>query len=124
MVDKAECCAHGVCEVKDKLIGNEDALNVLHGLTNKAVRAVEANPTIGVRELTEKLSGEPVTLDDTFGAEGMESIHWYNAERDGPNIADTGLAFSTLALAVATCATRAVDGTCQELYPIELTQGG
>jgi hypothetical protein len=41
-------------------------------------------------------------------------------ERDGKIVPGTDLPFSRLTLAVATCVTRAVDGVCEELTPIEL----
>lgn len=117
----AECCVHGICEVKDSLVGNEQALTVLRGLVNKSEKLVRKNPEMGVRELTEAIADEDVTLQDVMAADREpDPISYYMKERDGGIVPGTDLPFSQLALAVATCVTRATTGVCEVLYPIEI----
>lgn len=119
----AECCVHGIREVRDQLVGNENALQVLRGLVNKTDKIFKENPNIGVRELTEQVKDEPVTFDDYMGVEGMEPIHFYSPERDAGIVQGTDLRFPILAMAVATCVTRCDSNQCQILMSTTKQEG-
>lgn len=113
-----ECCVAGIATIRDELLEDLTLNMAMQGMVRKATDIVSRDATIGVHDLMERLAEDEVTFEDALGYLGEPIVFYRPEEERRSSVSTANVTGERLALAVATCATRCVGGTCVTLYPV------